>query len=361
MSVAMIKNVEWNRDHLRIIDQTKIPGKLTYLDLFTAEDVYDSIRRLRVRGAPAIGVAAAYGLYLGLQNNPSKDRKDFLKQAGLVADFLTGSRPTAINLHWALEIILNRIRKIPLHPDELLVEVLNLARGIHQDDIERCTQIGRFGATLIKSGDTVLTHCNTGALATAGIGTALGAVYTAFQQGRPIEVMVDETRPLLQGARLTMWELDQAGIPATLITDSMAAYAMQKGKVDLVLVGADRIAANGDVANKIGTYQLAIAAHYHSIPFYVAAPLSSFDLSLSDGGQIPIEERAVEEVGIIWDQLNITTPNANYWNPAFDVTPSELVNGFITERGIIYPPYKQSFENLQLNNKIYLKQEELNL
>jgi len=357
----MIKSIEWNGDHLRIIDQTRIPGKLTYLDLFTAEDIYDSIRRLSVRGAPAIGVAAAYGLYLGMKGKSSKDRNDFLKKTTSVADYLSGARPTAINLNWALSSIINRIRELQLDPDELLVEVLNLAREIHQDDIDRCEHIGRFGATLIKSGDTILTHCNTGALATAGIGTALGAVYTAFQQGRPIDVMVDETRPLLQGARLTMWELDQAGIPATLITDSMAAYAMQKGKVDLVLVGADRIAANGDVANKIGTYQLAIAAHYHSIPFYVTAPLSSFDLSLSDGDQIPIEERAGEEVGIIWDQLKITTPNAKYWNPAFDVTPSEMVHGFITEQGIIYPPYKGSFENLQLNNKIYLKQEELNL
>jgi len=356
----MIKCIEWNGDHLRIIDQTRIPGKLTYIDLFTAEEVYQSIRRLSVRGAPAIGVAAAYGLYLGLRKKSVKDRNDFMEQAAVVADYLSSARPTAINLQWALSSVLNHIRERQSSPDELLVEVLNLAREIHQDDINRCEQIGRSGATLIKSGDTILTHCNTGALATAGIGTALGAVYTAFQQGKQINVIVDETRPLLQGARLTMWELEQGGIPATLITDNMAAYAMKKGKVDLVLVGADRIAANGDVANKIGTYHLAIAANYHNIPFYVAAPLSSFDLSLSEGSQIPIEERSEKEVAVIWDQLNITTIDARCWNPAFDVTPAELVEGFITEQGIVYPPYKENFEKLQLNNKIYSKQEELN-
>jgi methylthioribose-1-phosphate isomerase len=361
MSAGMIKSIEWKGDHLRIIDQTKIPGKLTYLELFTVEEVYEAIQRLEVRGAPAIGVAAAYGLYLGMRGRSSKNPNDFLTQTASVADHLSGARPTAINLHWALNSILNRIRELNLNPDELLGEVLHLAREIHQDDIDRCEQIGRFGASLIKSGDTILTHCNTGALATAGIGTALGAVYTAFQQSRQIQVLVDETRPLLQGARLTMWELEQAGIPATLITDNMAAFAMQKGKVDLVLVGADRIAANGDVANKIGTFHLAIAAHYHDIPFYVAAPLSSFDLSLTEGSLIPIEERSEKEVGVIWDQLNITTPNARCWNPAFDITPSELVTGIITEKGIIYPPYKESFENLQLNIKIYSKQEELNL
>ncbi|MEJ2536933.1 MAG: S-methyl-5-thioribose-1-phosphate isomerase [Calditrichia bacterium] len=361
MSAGMIKSIEWKGDHLRIIDQTKIPEKLTYLELFTVEEVYESIRRLEVRGAPAIGVAAAYGLYLGMRGRSSKNRNDFLMQTASVADRLSGARPTAINLRWALNSILTRIRELNLNPDELLGEVLHLARDIHQDDIDRCEQIGRFGASLIKSGDTILTHCNTGALATAGIGTALGAVYTAFQQSKEIQVLVDETRPLLQGARLTMWELEQAGIPATLITDNMAAFAMQKGTVDLVLVGADRIAANGDVANKIGTFHLAIAAHYHDIPFYVAAPLSSFDLSLSEGSQIPIEERSEKEVAVIWDQLNITTLNAKCWNPAFDVTPSELVAGIITEKGIIYPPYKESFENLQLNIKIYSKQEELNL
>jgi methylthioribose-1-phosphate isomerase len=357
----MIKSIEWTEDHLRIIDQTKIPDELTYLDLFTAEDVYESIQKLKVRGAPAIGVAAAYGLYLGLKNKSVHDRKDFLKQAGSIADYLSRSRPTAVNLRWALNSILNNILESSTVHDGLLAEVLNLAREIHRDDIERCEKIGLYGASLLKSGTTVLTHCNTGALATAGIGTALGVIYTASQQGKQVKVIVDETRPLLQGARLTMWELKQAGIPATLITDNMAAYTMQKDMVDLSLVGADRIAANGDVANKIGTYHLAVAAHHHHIPFYVAAPLSSFDISIPDGNQIPIEERAIDEIRIIWDRLRITIADAKCWNPAFDVTPAQLVSGFITEKGILYPPYRKSFENLQSNNRIYLKQEELNL
>jgi methylthioribose-1-phosphate isomerase len=357
----MIKSIEWTGVHLRIIDQTKIPDELTWLDLFTAEDVYESIQRLSIRGAPAIGVAAAYGLYLGLKDKPAHNRKDFLKQAGSIADYLSQSRPTAVNLRWALNSILNKIRESSADHEGLLAEVLNVAREIHQDDIERCEKMGLYGASLLKSGNTVLTHCNTGALATAGIGTALGVIYTASQQSKQLQVIVDETRPLLQGARLTMWELEQAGIPATLITDNMAAYAMQKGMVDLVLVGADRIAANGDVANKIGTYYLAVAANHHQLPFYVAAPLSSFDMSISEGSQIPIEERAFDEVRIIWDRLRITVPDAKCWNPAFDVTPARLVSGFITEKGILYPPYRKSFENLQLNNRIYLKQEELNL
>lgn len=351
----MIKSIEWIADKLKIIDQTEIPHRLEYRELQTVEEVFEAIRSLRIRGAPAIGVAAAFGLFLGLEKRNFSHRDDFLNQAHQLAEYLASARPTAVNLKWALQSVISKIESLEEKPSSLLEKVLTLAIEIQKDDERRCENIGRHGADLLAEGMTVLTHCNTGALATAGIGTAFAAIHTAHSQGKSIRVLVDETRPLLQGARLTMWECQQAGIPATLISDNMAAYAMQLGKVDMVIVGADRIAANGDVANKIGTYSLAVNCRYHHIPFYVAAPLSTFDFSLPSGEEIPIEERNSREVATIWGKLEITTKDATCWNPAFDVTPAHFIEGVITEEGIASPPYEESLtifkRKIQQNNK----------
>lgn len=356
----MIQSIEWTGRNLKIIDQTEIPNQLSYIELNAVEEVFEAIQKLRVRGAPAIGITAAYGLYLGMHEKSFVDRTDFFNQVNSLAKYLGEARPTAVNLEWALRNIIERLENLDKTPQHLREEILVLAREIQRDDEDRCQKISQYGAGLIHAGMAILTHCNTGALATAGLGTALGAIYTAFHQGKKIEVLVDETRPLLQGARLTMWELEQAGIPATLFSDNMAAYAMQKGKVDLVIIGADRIAANGDVANKIGTYSLAVNCKYHKIPFYVAAPLSSFDFSLSSGQQIPIEERDSEEVRKIWNKLEIAPKGTKCWNPAFDITPSELISGIVTEAGIVYPPFEKALENIKLSQNIYQNQEEIN-
>lgn len=355
----MIKSVEWTGKSLRIIDQTEIPRQLVYRELTTIEEVFEAIQKLKVRGAPAIGIAAAFGLYLGMKNGDYQDKADFLLQAHSRSDYLAKARPTAVNLKWALGILLDKISGQQEQPAQLINRLLELSLILLKDDQERCNKIGSHGSHLIHNGMVILTHCNTGALATAGIGTALGILHTARQMGKNFEVMVDETRPLLQGARLTMWELQQLGIPSTLITDNMAAYAMQLNKIDLVLVGADRITANGDVANKIGTYNLAVISRFHGVPFYVAAPLSSFDLNLTDGSQIPVEERAREEITHIWQKLSITIPEAQCWNPAFDITPADLITGIVTDRGILNPPFNDSIK--RLNFKKYQTQEVLSL
>jgi len=355
----MIKSLEWTGNSLRIIDQTELPDRMVYRKLTRVEEVFEAIRKLRVRGAPAIGVAAAYGLYLGLKEKEIRRPEEFVTRARELTDYLLSARPTAVNLHWALQKILNILNEKSADIPELLSCVLETAIAIHKDDQQRCEEIASHGARLIEDGITILTHCNTGALATTGIGTAFGAIYKAHQQGKKIRVYVDETRPLLQGARLTMWELKEAGIPATLITDNMAAYAMRKGFIDLVIVGADRIAANGDVANKIGTYNLAVNSHYHQIPFYVAAPLSTFDFSLPSGDTIPIEERDCREVTRIWDRLSITVEGSQCWNPAFDVTPAGLITGIITEKGVATQPFAKSFIDLNLKNSVHQNQKEL--
>ena len=346
----MVKCIEWSGNSLRIIDQTEIPRRLVYQELNTIEEVFESIQKLKVRGAPAIGIAAAFGLYLGMKNGNYRDKADFLSQAYTRSDFLIKARPTAVNLRWALQVLLEKVANQPEQPAQLVDRLLEFSLLLLKDDQERCNRIGHYGAGLIQNGMVILTHCNTGALATAGIGTAVGILYTARQRGKFFEVLVDETRPLLQGARLTMWELQQAGIPATLITDSMAAHAMQLDKINLVLVGADRIAGNGDVANKIGTYNLAVISNYHDIPFYVAAPLSSFDPDLTDGKQIPLEERSSQEITHIWQKLPITIPEAQCWNPAFDITPAKLISGIVTERGILNPPFEESIKRLNFKN-----------
>lgn len=324
------------RGQLLLLDQTLLPTEVQYLTCRTIEDLHSAIRRLVVRGAPAIGVSAAYGVVLGLQT-VRDDAAGFAARLDEVIRFLAGSRPTAVNLFWALERMRRvaqqegaRLSTAALH-DRLLEE----ARAIEREDREMCAAIGRHGAALLGDGG-VLTHCNAGGLATAGDGTALAVIFAAAAQGRRLHVWADETRPLLQGARLTAWELQQRGIPVTLICDSVAGRVMQEGRVQAVVTGADRIAANGDAANKIGTYSVAQLAKAHGIPFYIAAPSSTFDLALADGASIPIEERAPEEVTHGFGRR--TAPEAvAVYNPAFDVTPAHLITAIITERGVIQP------------------------
>ncbi|MBI4208858.1 MAG: S-methyl-5-thioribose-1-phosphate isomerase [Deltaproteobacteria bacterium] len=322
------QTLEWIGDAekgcLRLIDQTQLPDVLTHLDCSDVAAVWDAIKRLRVRGAPAIGVAAAYGCVLGARSGNLKES----------IEYLSTSRPTAVNLFWALERMKNLESE---DPHRLLTE----ARAIHVEDAAMCKAIGENALPLISAGSIVMTHCNAGALATGGMGTATAPIYLAHERGISFRVYANETRPLLQGARLTAWELSSAGIDVTLICDGMAAHVMLDQKISLVITGADRIAANGDVANKIGTYGLAVLARHHGIPFYVAAPSTTFDLSLPSGEKIPIEQRDPDEISRGFGRQ--TAPkNVRIYNPAFDVTPHELITGIITERGIIQPVNEQS-------------------
>ncbi|RMI01709.1 MAG: S-methyl-5-thioribose-1-phosphate isomerase [Calditrichaeota bacterium] len=339
----VVQAVTWEEDHLRMIDQTRLPLETVYLDLYTIEEVFEAIQKLRVRGAPAIGVAAAYGLYLGMRKAPVASPEEFFRQLQQYIDYLSTARPTAVNLFWALRRLQTRLEQLTDPTvEQLKTHLLELAIELHEDDRKRCEGIGHHGQEVVPPGARILTHCNTGALATGGIGTALGVIYRAHELGKGVEVYADETRPVLQGARLTVWELVTAGVPVTLICDNMAASLMQQGKVDLIIVGADRIAADGSVANKIGTYNLAVLARHHNIPFYVAAPLSTFDLSLENGRDIPIEVRDGDEVRRVFQRCLITVPDVPCWNPAFDVTPPELISGIITENGVIFPPYRDN-------------------
>jgi methylthioribose-1-phosphate isomerase len=322
---------------VRLLDQTLLPKRLEYRDCHTVEEVWEAIKVLRVRGAPAIGVAAAYGVVLGMQpwlRNPAADRGKRLRE---VTDYLRTSRPTAVNLFWALERMETAGRGVTFLPPQAWMErLLQLAQQIEEEDRQMCRAIGRAGAHLIRDGQGVLTHCNAGGLATADYGTALAVMFTAAEEGRKFQVFADETRPLLQGARLTAWELQQRGLDVTLICDNMAAQVMKEGRVQLVITGADRIAANGDTANKIGTYGVALLARAHDIPFYVAAPSSTFDLTLPNGAAIPIEQRDPREVTHGLGRQ--TAPEGvKVYNPAFDVTPAHLIAGIITERGLIQP------------------------
>lgn len=320
----------WTGDFLQLMDQTRLPEELVYLDCKTPQDVAEAIKRLSVRGAPAIGVAAAYGVTLGMDNLDE------------TIELLASTRPTAVNLFWALERMRQCIKQHQgMSGDQLRQILIQEACLIHEDDREKCRKIGEFGASLIKDGDGILTHCNAGVLATGGIGTALGIIYTAFEQGKKISVYADETRPLLQGARLTAWELQQAGVDVTLICDNMAGVVMREGRINLIIVGADRISRNGDVANKIGTYSVAVLAEKHNIPFFVAAPTSTIDISLVCGSMIPIEQRLREEISHGFGKQ--TAPDGvKVYNPAFDVTPHELIKGIITEAGIAEAPYEKS-------------------
>ena len=322
---------------LRLLDQTLLPGECREIECRTAEQVWEAIKTLRVRGAPAIGVAAAYGVVLGLQEVASAPRYDFDTRLNAVCEYLATSRPTAVNLFWALDRMKQRAaREHAMSSPELLSVLLAEARAIHDEDRAMCAAIGRVGAELLADGSGVLTHCNAGALATAGDGTALSVIFAAAAQGKSLHVYADETRPLLQGARLTAWELMQRNIPVTLICDSMAGWVMRERRVQAVVTGADRIAANGDAANKIGTYSVALLARAHGIPFYVAAPSTTFDLSLANGDAIPIEERAAEEITNGFGRRTAPDKVGTY-NPAFDVTPAELITAIVTERGLIQP------------------------
>ena len=330
--------------HLRLLDQTRLPVEETYIDCHDPERLWRAIRELSVRGAPAIGVAAAYGVVLGVQPATELDaaRGALLR----VCEYLATSRPTAVNLFWALD----RMRRVGLTGDDRELDrfktrLLAEARCIEREDQEMCAAIGRHGAPLMPAGGGVLTHCNAGALATAGMGTALAVIFEAHDAGRGIEVFADETRPLLQGARLTMWELMRHGVPATLICDSVAAQVMKEGRIQAVVTGADRIAANGDAANKIGTYSIAVLARAHNIPFYIAAPSSTFDLSLETGDSIPIEQRAPEEVTEGF-RTRSAPAGARVYSPAFDVTPAELITAIITERGVIESPNREAVERV---------------
>ena len=338
----MFSPIEWHITAsgpvVRMLDQTRLPQEVVWVDCKDHQTVARGIKELWIRGAPAIGVAAAMGTALGAQPLLASSYEEFTRQLKPIMDTLAVTRPTAVNLFWALERMRQVLQAHSEEPIETLkAKLVEEALRIHQEDIECNLAIGAHGADLIKDGDTILTHCNTGALATGGHGTALGVIRTAWQKGRRLQVLVGETRPVLQGARLTMWELQQDKIPSTLITDNMAGAMMGKGLVHLCIVGADRIAANGDTANKIGTYSLAVLAMAHQIPFYVAAPTSSIDPSIHSGDQIPIEERNPEEVTTIMGKIRIAPNNVAVANPAFDVTPAKYITGIITEHGVFKP------------------------
>lgn len=341
-----IPTLHWVGDpsgHLRLIDQTLLPQEFREIDCRTVEQVWEAIRSLRVRGAPAIGIAAAYGVCVGLQTATNDDVRTLLARLNEVADYLATSRPTAVNLFWALDRMRRTARDLPekTSPMQIAERLLAEARAIHEEDRQMCRAIGRHGEALLADGQGVLTHCNAGGLATADYGTALAVIFAAQERGKRLAVYADETRPLLQGGRLTAWELVQRGIDVTLICDSMAAQVMREGRVQAVVVGADRIAANGDTANKIGTYQVALAAAAHDIPFYVAAPSSTFDLSLESGDAIPIEQRPPEEITHGFGRQ--TAPaGVQVYNPAFDVTPARLITAIVCEHGVIRPVTRES-------------------
>ncbi|MBX7166089.1 MAG: S-methyl-5-thioribose-1-phosphate isomerase [Pirellulales bacterium] len=329
--------------HLALIDQTLLPMQLTEIPCRDVATVWEAIKSLRVRGAPAIGIAAAYGVCLGLQTVAGQGEAAFFARLHEVEDYLASSRPTAVNLFWALE----RMRRKAVsmrgraEPEAIAAALLDEARAIHEEDRQMCRAIGRHGAELLATGQGVLTHCNAGGLATADYGTALAVFFAAHEQGKTLHVFVDETRPLLQGARLTAWELQQRGIDATLICDNMAAQVMREGRVQAVVTGADRIAANGDSANKIGTYGVAVLAAAHNIPFYIAAPSSTFDLSIATGDEIPIEQRDHREITHGFGRQ--TAPEGiQVYNPAFDVTPARLIAAIICERGVIRPVTREA-------------------
>ena len=340
----MLPTIAWDGDDILMIDQRKLPGREIYVRCKTGNEVAKAITTMVIRGAPAIGVAAAMGLALGARRSTATGTKQFAVDFQRLADTLAATRPTAVNLFWAIERMKQALATGVQAGEgvvELVARLRQEADRIHDDDLESCRAIGRHGAMLVPDDAHILTHCNAGALATAGYGTALGVVRGAVDAGKRVAVYADETRPFLQGARLTAWELVKDGIPTTVITDNMAAAIMARERVDLVVVGADRIAANGDAANKIGTYGLAIAAHAHGIPFYVAAPWSTIDLATPTGAEIPIEERNAKEVTHMAG-TQVTPDGALVRNPSFDVTPHRYITAIVTERGILRPPYLEA-------------------
>jgi methylthioribose-1-phosphate isomerase len=344
----VLPTIEWQDDAIVMIDQRKLPASEIYVSCRTAQDVAKAIKTMVIRGAPAIGVAAAMGIALGMRRSKATGTKQFATEFQKLCDLMAATRPTAVNLFWAIERMKRAFADAAqggCSVDEIKQRLETEARRIHDEDVASCRMMGAFGAELVPQDARILTHCNAGALATAGYGTALGVIRAAAERGKNVAVLADETRPFLQGARLTAWELVKDGIDTTVITDNMAASMMRLGHVDLVVVGADRIAANGDVANKIGTYGVAVLARAHEIPFYVAAPLSTIDLNTADGSTIPIEERNDREVTHIGPS-RLTPEGARIRNPAFDVTPAKYVTAIITERGVARAPFHESLAAL---------------
>jgi methylthioribose-1-phosphate isomerase len=345
----MIKTIEWTDEGIRMLDQRLLPTEEKYLMLRSYEEVAEAIKKMVVRGAPAIGVSAAMGLALGASQSVGTSVADLEDDFSYMCQVMSETRPTAVNLFWAIERmreVLRREKSNTQDPEKIKARLVEEAQAIFREDIEANRALGRFGAELLSDGDTVLTHCNAGALATAGdYGTALGVIRGAIDAGKRIAVVADETRPFLQGLRLTAWELQRDNIPVTVITDNMAGHVMKSGKINAVVVGADRIAANGDAANKIGTYMVAVLANRHDIPFYVAAPISTLDLALKSGEQIPIEERDRKEVTHIKEQ-QLAPDGVGVQNPAFDVTPNNLITAIITDRGVARAPYVESLQAL---------------
>jgi len=342
--LTLAKPIEWLGDRVRILDQTRLPQEEVYLELDDYRGLASAIRELKIRGAPAIGVAGAYAVALGALKIEAETKDQFLQKLRDVIDAIGATRPTARNLFWAIE----RMRQVAEAGEDaaqIKAALESEAVKIHAEEAEATQKLSQFGAELIEDGFTILTHCNAGPLATAGYGTALGVIIRAKEQGKKVKVFATETRPLLQGARLTAWELKKAGIPVTLITDSMAGHFMRRGEIDCVIVGADRIAANGDTANKIGTYTLAVLAKENNIPFYVAAPTTTIDPALSSGEEIPIEQRGAEEVTHI-QGVNIAPEGIAIANPAFDITLHRYISAIITEKGIIKEPYGEGIKNL---------------
>ena len=342
---SKIKTIEWVDNISRMIDQTILPYEFKMVDVKTAEEMYFAIKDMIVRGAPAIGIAGAHGVSLAAIElaKTTTDKVEFLKKLKEKAEYLKSSRPTAVNLMWAVDKQMELANSINGSVEEIKNSIVENGIKLENEDIEINKKMGDYGAEVVPKGATILTHCNAGALATVGYGTALGVIRSAFAKDPTIKVFADETRPRQQGARLTTWELTQDGIPTTLITDGMCSYFMSKGMIDMVVVGADRIAANGDTANKIGTYTVAIAAKYHNVPFYIAAPLSTIDTSIKSGKEIPIEERSHEEVTHINGDW-VCAKEVNVINPGFDVTPHELITGIITEKGILKPNFEESIK-----------------
>lgn len=340
--------IVWQDDRVLLIDQTRLPNEYTLVEICDCEAMGNAIKTMIVRGAPAIGVSAAYGMYLGARDIKTHDRAQFLIELEKIGDYLRSTRPTAVNLFWAIDRVLKTAKETTVTVEELPKLLLETAQKIQAEDLQTCQQIGDHGLTVLPKTPeklNILTHCNAGSLATAGYGTALGVIRSAWRDRRLTRVYADETRPRLQGAKLTTWECVQEGIPVTLISDNMAAHCMKKGLIHAVIVGADRIAANGDTANKIGTYSLALVAKAHNIPFFVAAPLSTIDFTLSDGSQIPIEERDPVELYQVGN-TRICPEGVDFYNPAFDVTPAELIASIITEYGAFSPrELKQKLQN----------------
>jgi methylthioribose-1-phosphate isomerase len=347
---SKIKTIEWIDTYSRMVDQTVVPYEYKFINITNGEDMFMAIRNMIVRGAPAIGIAGAHGVALFAQEGAKKysERTEFVNWLINKAEYMKTSRPTAVNLMWAVQKQIDIIKSSTADINGIIKQLIDNCIKLENEDIAINKKIGDYGAEVVPKGATILTHCNAGALATVGYGTALGVVRSAYANDNTIQVFADETRPRQQGARITTFELAMDGIPVTLITDGMCSYFMKKGMIDMVVVGADRIAANGDTANKIGTYTVAIAAKYHNIPFYIAAPLSTIDISIKTGAEIPIEERSHEEVTHI-NGKRICAEGINIINPGFDVTPNELIAGIITEKGILRPDYKSSikkaFEN----------------